>query len=177
MANPTNNVAIQNAWLVSDIENVARQWSSALNIGPFYLAEYTSDMFETLEYRGTPGKLQMKTAIAYAGNVQIELVEPVGVYPCAYYDTIPEGTTGFHHLCYWSDDIDADLAHYQKQGFEIANFGKMAGGPRFAYVDASATLGCMIELLERATGIEKLFNSWKEKAEDWKAGNSSIIKL
>jgi len=177
MTTPTDNVVLQNAWIVSDIETSARQWSAAMNIGPFYIADYTSEMFETLEYRGKPGKLQMKTAIAYAGDVQIELVEPTGVYPCAYFDTIAEGTSGFHHLCYWSDDLDSDLAHYQAQGFEIANLGKMSGGPRFAYVDASKSLGHMIELLERAKGIEQLFNSWKEKAKEWQAGDPPIIHL
>ena len=178
MTTPTNNIAIQKAWIVNDIEHTARQWSAALNIGPFYIAEYSNSMFETIEYRGKPGVLKMKTAIAYVGEVQIELVEPTGSYPSAYTDTIDAGDTGFHHLCYWSDDIEADLAHYEKQGFAVANYGQMAGaGPRFAYVDASASLGCMIELLERAAGIEKLFDSWKENAKNWQSDDEPVVIL
>ena len=120
----------------------------------------------------------MRTAIGYAGDVQIELVEPVGIYPCAYFDTIEAGSAGFHHLCYWTDDIDADLTHYKDQGFVVANQGQMAGGgPRFAYLDASESLGCMIELLERAEGTEKIFNAWKESAKNWRAGDQAIVKL
>ena len=178
MTLPTHNIAIQNAWIVTDVEETAKKWSDAMNIGPFYIAEYTPAAFDTIEYRGKPGKLHMRTAIGYAGDVQIELVEPVGIYPCAYFDTIEAGSAGFHHLCYWTDDIDADLTHYEQQGFVVANQGQMAGGgPRFAYLDASESLGCMIELLERAEGTEKIFNAWKESAKNWRAGDQAIVKL
>jgi len=175
---PTNNVVIQKAWVLSNIEQAAQKWSAALNIGPFYLTEYKPAVFENIEYRGKPGKLHMKTAIAYAGDVQIELVEPLGSYPCAYFDTIDEGSSGFHHLCYWSDDIDADLAHYAKQGFEVANQGQMAfGGPRFAYIDASATIGCMIELLERHEATQALFDKGRDDAKHWEADQNPIIHV
>lgn len=178
MKTPTHSIAIQKAWIVTDIEEAAKQWSAALNIGPFYVAEYSPAVFGDISYRGEPGKLHMKTAIAYAGDIQIELVEPVGVYPCAYFDSIEPGSTGFHHLCYWTEDIEADLAHYKAQGFTVANLGQMAGGgARFAYIDACDSLGCMIELLERAEGTEQLFNSWKESAKNWRPGDPAIIHL
>lgn len=174
---PTNNIVIQKAWVVRDLEQTAQTWSSALNIGPFYVAEYTPAVFEYIEYRGKPGKLEMKAAIAYAGDVQIELIEPVGSYPCAFFDTVDEGDTGFHHVCYWTDDIEQDLAHYQKQGFSIATQGQIVGGgSRFAYIDAHDSLGCMIELLERRDSTEKLFKGWQESAKTWQAGDPVLIQ-
>lgn len=177
MSFPTDSKPFQKAWIVNDIERTAESWSELLNIGPFFVAEYKASHFETLLYRGEPGTLTMKTAIAYAGAEQIELVEPIGEYPSAYRDTIPIGETGFHHLCFWSDDIDGDLAHYRKLGFQVANEGKMAGGgPRFAYVDTSSTLDCMVELLERSPGIEKLFGSWRDACDCWD-GVNPIVRL
>lgn len=175
---PTNNIITQKAWVVSDIEQAAQDWSSAFNIGPFYLAVYTPAVFSTIEYRGQPGKLHMKTAIAYSGDLQIELVEPIGSYPCAFFDVIEEGKTGFHHVCYWSDNIDADINHYTQQGFEVANQGQVVGGgPRFAYIDAFEKLGCMIELLERRESTEQLFASWRKASKSWTADQDLIIKL
>lgn len=175
---PSNNTVIQQAWVVKDLDSAIRQWSDAFNIGPFYVAEYTPAVFSTLEYRGAPGTLHMNTAITYSGDVQIELVEPVGSYPCAFFDSVAEGTNGYHHMCYWSDDIDADLAHYVAQGFTIANQGQIVGGgPRFAYIDANETLGCMIELLERRESTVELFNSWKENCKTWTPDQDLIIKL
>lgn len=175
---PTNNTVIQQAWVVKDIEQAALQWSKAFNIGPFYLAEYTPQVFSHIEYRGEPGKLHMKTAIAYSGDVQFELVEPIGSYPCAFFDTVQEGHIGFHHICYWSDDFEADLAHYTNQGFVIANQGQVVGGgPNFAYIDASESLGFMIELLERRESTEKVFSGWRESAKTWTADQDLIVKL
>ena len=174
--NPTNNSVIQKAWVVNDIEQAAQDWSSAFNIGPFFLAEYTPEVFSYVEYRGAPAKLHMKTAIAYSGDLQIELVEPVGSYPCAFYDVVEEGKSGFHHICYWTDDINADLGHYITQGFVIANQGQVVGGgPRFAYIDAFEKLGCMIELLERKESTEKVFESWREDSLSWSAEYDDLI--
>ncbi len=176
--NPTNNSIFQKAWVVSNLEQAITDWSAAFNIGPFYVAEYTPEVFSSITYRGQPGKLHMKTAIAHSGDLQIELVEPIGSYPCAFFDVIEQGKTGFHHVCYWSDDIDADINHYKQQGFEIANLGQVVGdGPRFAYVDAFDKLGCMIELLERKESTEKVFASWREASKSWTADQDLIIKL
>jgi hypothetical protein len=175
---PTHNVAIQQAWIVNNLEETAKKWSAMLSVGPFYIAEYSPQVFGEIEYRGKPGKLHMNTAITYAGDIQIELVEPVGIYPCAYFDTIEPGSSGFHHLCFWTEDIEADIAHYIQQGCTVANLGQIAGnGPRFAYLDASKTLGYMIELLERSAGTEATFNGWKENAKNWQPGDPDIIKL
>ena len=173
---PTDNRPLQKAWIVTDIEAAARRWSALFGIGPFHVAEYGPDIFEYVNYRGEPGKLHMKTAIAYAGDEQIELVEPVGEYASAYSDTIPHGKTGFHHICFWTDDIDADIAHFVDAGAEVANDGKMLNGPRFAYVDASASLGIVIELLERAPGVVQLFDAWRETCHSWD-GREPIIRL
>ena len=174
---PSDSKPFQKAWIVQDIESAARSWSEILNIGPFYVAEYGPSIFECIQYRGGPGTLRMKTAITYAGDQQIELVEPIGDSPSAYSDTIPPGQTGFHHLCFWSDDLDGDLEYYRKLGFPAANEGKMAGGgPRFAYVDTSPVLQCMVELLERSPGIEKLFDGWRLSCMDWD-GKTPIVHL
>ncbi|MEO1203594.1 MAG: VOC family protein [Pseudomonadota bacterium] len=177
MTQPTENRPLQKAWIVTDIEAAARRWSKALGVGPFFVAEYPPSVFDELHYRGAPGKLHMKTAIAYAGDEQIELVQPLGDFDCAYNDTVPYGQGGFHHLCFWTDDIDADVAHYESLGLEVANAGRMTdGGPRFAYVDASETLGAMIELLERRPALVELFDGWRDTCRKWD-GAEAIVHL
>lgn len=176
MSGPTRNRAIQNAWVVNDIESSARQFSATLGIGPFFVARYDSSMFESLSYRGAAGELVMQTAIAFSGDMQIELIEPAGDSPSAYRDVYAPGETGFHHLCFWSDDIDADLAHYAALGCEAANVGKMRRGPRFAYVDARERAGCMIELLEHSVPLAALFDSWQQANAAWD-GVEPVVRL
>lgn len=176
MSKPTRTRAIQNAWVVNDIEAAARRWSETLGIGPFYIGQYQSRMFDDLQYRGEAATLDMTTAIAFSGDMQIELIEPVGTAPSAYRDVYAEGETGFHHLCFWSDDLDADLAHYAALGCAAANTGTVRGGPRFAYVDARTTSGCMIELLEYQAPLATLFDSWQDANKQWD-GKDPIVRL
>jgi len=167
MSQPTDQRPMQKAWVVPNIDEAARRWSAALGIGPFFVATYTPERFESLLYRGAPGVLTMTTAIAYAGDEQIELIQPLGDAPNAYRDTVPDGASGFHHLCFWSRDLDADIAHYSALGYPIANRGQMAGGPRFAYMDATAGIGSMIELLEWSAGLEAFFDGLRRQCAEW----------
>ena len=173
---PTDRTNIQNAWVVTDLEEAARSWHRMLGIGPFFMASYPATTFTDLEYRGAPGELTMMTAIAYSGTLQIELIQPLGDAPNAYRDVYAPGAAGFHHVCFWTDDLEADLAHYEAQGAPVANVGRMAGGPRFAYVDTRQQLGCMVELLERHAGVQKLFDGWHEQSRDW-TGTDPIVRL
>lgn len=167
MTRPSHNKVTQNAWVVRDIEAAAKQWSRTMGIGPFFLGNYTSDLFEGMRYRGEPGALNMKTAIAFSGDLQIELIQPMDDGPSAYRDVYPAGSEGFHHMCFWSDDIDADLACYAAAGSPTVNVGRMRGGPRFAYVDTRASMGCMVELLEPHEHVIALFAGWQKRAEKW----------
>ena len=171
---PTSRDLFQQAWVVDDIEAAARRWSRALGIGPFYTAEYRPDFFTDVLYRGQPGALQMRTAICYAGHVQIELIQPTGAGPSCYRDTVPQGTEGFHHICFWTHALEADLAEYRAQGLEIAVSGRVNNGPRFAYIDATPTLGCMVELLEHSPRLEAVFNGWRDTCAAWQGGELFI---
>jgi hypothetical protein len=171
---PSTRSVFQQAWIVNDIELSARRWSASLGIGPFYLATYNSDRFEDVVYRGAPGIQQMRTAICYAGGVQIELIQRLGNRPNCYTDTIPEGQEGFHHICVWTHDLDADIGRYAQQGSEVATRGRVRGGPAFAYVDAVKSIGCMIELLEYSAALEQVFDGWRENCAQWTGGELFI---
>lgn len=160
----------QQAWVVRDLEAAARRWSEHCGIGPFFVANYTADRFVDVEYRGRPGQLAMRTAICYAGQLQVELIEPAMASECGYRDTVPAGTEGFHHICFWTDDLDKDIDHYLRQGCSVANKARVKGGPRFAYVDASASLGCMIELLEHSEPLAAVFARWQSQCAAWRGG-------
>ena len=167
MSSPTHNKPFQNAWVVDDIEAAAMQWVSDTGVGPFFMAEYSAEILTNTLYRGTPTEITMKTALAQAGDVQIELIQPVGSQPNIYRDTVPVGQTRFHHMCCWSDDLNADISHYKAAGFEVASQGEVISGPRFAYIDCHEKLGCMIELMEVNEPLQQMFQMIKAAAENW----------
>ncbi|RMF11193.1 MAG: hypothetical protein D6763_03870 [Alphaproteobacteria bacterium] len=163
---PTDRTVFQNAWVVPDLEVAMRRWIDVCNIGPFFVLDHQDDIVD-VTYRGQPSSLTMRLAIAQAGPVQIELVEPAGDGPNCYRDLVKPGQSGFHHVCMWTHDIDADAAHYESMGFPAANMGRVKDSIRFAYFDTSPALNCMVEVMEYSPEVEAIFKVIADAARDW----------
>jgi Glyoxalase/Bleomycin resistance protein/Dioxygenase superfamily len=76
--------------------------------------------------------------------------------------TIPEtiwipADSGIHHLGYWSDDVDADVASLLETGMELEVTTALPdGSPLFAYCHASGRT--RIELVNRV--MEPMMSEW-----------------
>ena len=156
---------MQAAFMVADLEAAAMDWIRTTGIGPFLtvphvqLAEY--------DYRGRKGSgLDFSVALAQSGGVQIELVQQHCDSPSAYRDTIARGAQGFHHFCIYTDAYDETCRHYAGQGFATAVAG-VFGTMRFCYVDTSAAIGCMIELVEEDPVQSDFFARVAAAAQGW----------
>lgn len=162
---PTDRNVFQNAWVVDDIDAAMKKWVDELGVGPFFVAEHGA-LFTDVRYRGQPGELSMTVALAQAGPLQIELIQPTTEQPCAYRDSVAPGATGFHHMCVWTHDIQADTAYFEQLGYPAANIGK-AGFAWFAYYDTRPLLGCMLEVVEYKPEIEAMFGRIARAGADW----------
>ena len=165
MDKPTDRTVFQNAWVVNDIEAACMKWVNELGVGPFFLSDYKPGTFESVTYRGDEADLSMRVAIAQAGNVQIELIEPL-TEVCAYRDSVPAGTEGFHHMCVWTHDFDADRNYYENLGYGTANSGRV-GNVDFAYFDTRPLMGCMLEVVTHNAPTVERFTMIAESAVDW----------
>lgn len=161
---PTDRTVFQNAWVVDDVEAACHKWVKEMGVGPFFLTEYRN-MFESVSYRGEAASLDMIVALAQAGPVQIELIQPL-VERCAYRDSVPPGRVGFHHMCVWTHDIDADTEYFEQLGYPVANSGKV-GDIAFAYYDTRPLMGCMLEVVTRSAAIEERFAAIADAAVGW----------
>jgi hypothetical protein len=165
---PTDRTVFQNAWVVDDFEATAMKWVNLFNIGPFFYGEYGPGDIVDVTYRGKPGEIHMLAGLAQAGPIQIELIQPLTEGPICYRDTVKKGETKLHHVCVWSDDLDADLNYYNEKGCVTANRGTVAVPDLgFAYVDTHAELGCMIEIIERNKMVEEMFKMIADAGENW----------
>ncbi len=163
--------AFQSAWVVDDIESAALQWAENTGVGPFFVAEYQEGVIEETMYRGESSPITMKTALAQAGDIQIELIQPTGNFKNAYRDTVPVGKAALHHIAIWSNDLDSDVARYLDKGFEVAASGGAGGVVRFVYIDTSAVLGHMIELVEDTEVIRAVFKIVADSSKNWDGAN------
>ena len=162
---PPANI-FQNAWVVDDLEHTCHDWIKTFGIGPFFITEYPAGTFKTITYRGQPADLSMRVALAQAGPVQIELIEPWSS-PSVYRDSVPAGSgSTMHHLGAWSDDFEGDLIRYQELGCEAITIGKTAS-TNFAYLDTRAHLGCMLEIVTKTSAVQARFAKIAAAAENW----------
>lgn len=163
---------MQIAFMVEDLHEACRQWIRTTGIGPFL--EVPHVVLEEFDYRGAKSSgLDFSVAIAQSGGVQIELVQQHSDGPSAYRDTIASGQTGFHHLAIYTDDYEAVYRRYVDQGFVAAVDGTF-GGYRFSYIDTSAAIGCMIELIEANDMQDDFFARIAAAAEDWDGSTDPI---
>jgi hypothetical protein len=164
---------LQYAWVVPNLEAGAQHWYRQTGIGPFLV---NRDLrLDQPRYRGRPSNTRFSTAVAQHGDVQIELVEQLDDSASAYRDTVPAGTTRFHHVAFIAEHFDTDLAHYTDQGLIVAadgNFGPM----RYAFVDTSQTLGHMIEIVEDKPAIRAFFGAVRKAAERWDRDPATLLR-
>ena len=88
-----------------------------------------------------------KLAFFELGNIQLELIEPYGG-PSVWQDFLDETGGGIHHIAYHVDDMETAIEKCKAFGMELVQYGKYGDASgAYAYFDASAQLGCCIELL------------------------------
>ncbi len=123
--------------LVKDCEKVSEDWERMLGIGPWTIRE--------LSHKDAEGRTVVLFKIAFAnlGGVEIELAQPVEgkTYHKEFVDT--HGEVGLHHICFFVDDVDAELSNFVAQGAKV-----LAQTPgRFAYFETGGPGGVIFELL------------------------------
>lgn len=163
---------LQYAFVVPDLDAAMLKWHRTLGVGPF-LVNRDLKITDPL-HRGTPRAVRFSTAVAQSGSVQIELVEQHDDGPSAFRDTVPAGETRFHHVAIIADDFDAALARYAD--VEIAAQGRF-GDIRFVYLDTSATLGAMLEILEDRPAIRAFFAAIRKAAERWDGDPGTLVRV
>ena len=97
----------QVAYLVPDIEAAMDYWARGLGVGPWYYNPKVP--IENYTYRGQRYEPHNSVALANAGGLQIELLQPRNDVPSMYRDFLRAGHTGVQHVAYWTEQFDADL--------------------------------------------------------------------
>ncbi|MEN3976615.1 VOC family protein [Emcibacter sp. SYSU 3D8] len=162
-----NLVITQNAWVVRDLDQAIARFTRTMKVGPWFMIPKIA--LNTVMYRGKPAELDISVAVAFAGHVQLELIEQHNDSPSAYRDTVPKGQDGYHHICFYPDDYDAELARYMSMGYEVATSGQVtsANDRRFCYIDTRKDLNCMVELVDAPEGGSVVWAALREATDNW----------
>ena len=137
---------IQVGIIVRDIEARARAWADVLGL-PMPEIQMTGalDVAQT-EYKGAPTPARAKQAFFHMGQVDIELLEPIGE-PSTWKDHLDRHGDSLHHIAVPIKGMKEKLAYLDSKGMPLVQRGEYAGG-RYAYVESTAQLGTILELLE-----------------------------
>jgi methylmalonyl-CoA/ethylmalonyl-CoA epimerase len=166
---------MQNAFVVEDLEASIHQWASKLGVGPFYVFEHVQ--FSEILFRGKPAQIDMTGAIAYWGDLQIELVIQHNDTPSIYREFRQRGLRGMQHMGVMTDDLDAHLERLKPLDIAPVQRGQVAGGgPRFAYINSDFSPGTMIELIEAGDSILGFFKTIQEASRKWD-GRNPIVRV
>ena len=132
--------------VVHDIEAKAKAWSEILGLPMPPII--TTDSYEKArtEYEGQPCPARAKLAFFHMGQVDIELIEPIGE-PSTWKDQLDQHGTSLHHIAFKIEGMAEKVSYLAEQGVPLVQRGEYTGG-RYAYVDGSAQLGVVLELLE-----------------------------
>ena len=117
------------------------------------IRRFTEDL--GLSLAGTEDVLsaQTRTAFLPVPGTRIELIHPLdGQGPVA--SALEKRGPGLHHLCFETDDIEADMARLRERGYRLLSERPQPGahGTRVVFVHPKGFDGVLIELAEHPKG-------------------------
>jgi catechol 2,3-dioxygenase-like lactoylglutathione lyase family enzyme len=155
----------QAGYIVDDIEAAMRYWADALGIGPWFYAEQVPA--ENLRYKGQPSEAKHSVALANSGPLQMELIQQRNDAPSMYRDFRLAHGTGLHHVAYWTERFDDDMARLSAQGLLVGMQGEVGRNGRFVYFETELHPGTVVELSEVAGAKGTLFRMIREASMGW----------
>ena len=149
---------IQVAWVVTDLAAMEQLLAGQFGTGGWTRLEGIHFGPDSCTYRGEPADFTADISLAYAGDLQLELIRPV-TGENVYTEFLARGGPGLHHVCWEVVDMDAAVASAESAGLGVVQRGSMAAGAiEFAYVEGAAAGAPYLELARLSPGIKAFYD-------------------
>jgi hypothetical protein len=141
--------------VVADLDAVLKEWRRCKGIGPWTIMR---NVRLNAVYRGEPSQPLIDIALAYCGDVQIELIQQRNAAPSPYRARIEAQRYGLHHVAFLCDDIGGDVRRAEALGWRVVCDIRMPGSGRYVYLQ-STHFGddFYIEFLEASPVMRRIF--------------------
>jgi hypothetical protein len=156
---------IQYAYTVPDVNAAIAVYVDRFGAGPWFRRGPFSP--PDARYRGEPCAMTITLARTFAGDSMIELIQQHDDSPSVFTEKIRQQGYGFHHWAIGSKDIDRDVARFTGHGYPVAFEDRVPSGARIVYVDATAELPGMIEIIEMNEIQERMYAEFRRAAATW----------
>ncbi len=154
---------MQNCFVVCDLDAAIKYWTGTMQVGPFF--RFPPLEFARGELHGQPLIPEFAAAIAYSGDLMIELIEPLG--PSIFQEFLDAGGTGVHHNCVTTDDFDAAEADFLRRGGERLQFQADATGSVMSYVLMPGVTPVIVEIARLIPEVGTLFAAVRAAGAVW----------
>ena len=154
---------VQMAYAVDDVEAAAREFARRLGAGPFFVRRHIE--LAAASHRDAPATFDHSSAYGQWGTVQVELVHVHDAAPAALAAAVLG--SGLHHLAWFVADIDAEQSRLEALGWPEVLAADTAGGLRFAFHDARAALGHLVEIYEPVERLVTFYGAVAAAADGW----------
>lgn len=114
------------------------------------ITRFATDLGIALDHVEDVTSAQTRTAfLPVSGPTNVELITPLdGAGPVA--QSLDKRGPGLHHLCFRTDDLDADVAKLREKGWRFTTDAPTPGahGTRVMFIHPKSAGGVLIELAE-----------------------------
>ena len=125
----------QCAVVVADLDEAVRRWSECLGIGPWTGYRLEPPRLKEMRYHGREVEFSLRHALAWQGDLQFELVQPISG-PSIFADHLEAHGEGLQHVGKYVEDHAGAVAAALAAGFvplqSARGFGAEGDGA-FAY--------------------------------------------
>lgn len=149
---------VQVAYAVEDMDSALERWV-ADGVGPFFVRHHVE--VENSRMRGQRAAFDFSAALGQWGDVQVELL-------CEHHgdDDRVGPAVGLHHLAFFVEDVAASQLRLIEHGWAEALYAEVANSP-FAFHDATADFGHLIEIYNEDTRRAGLFELVRSASRNW----------
>jgi len=149
----------QLGYLTDDLDKAASVWTK-LGVGPF---TKLADVKMPATMNGETVEIKIDLGLAYQGDIQIELIQPLCESPSPYLENQRAGIWGAHHTQFTVKDLDEAIANCEATGMEMA-CEINSGGGRYIYMQGDTG---WIELTTLNAGLQTFFDMIKKSCTEW----------
>jgi methylmalonyl-CoA/ethylmalonyl-CoA epimerase len=163
----------QLGYVVESLDAAIAAWSQKLGLGPWTVIK---NVPLQMTYLGAPSQPLIDVALAFRGDVQVELIQQKNDAASPYRGFIEQRRFGLHHIAFVIDDIAAGVANAQRQGLELVCDIRMPTGGRYVYFKSPAPgETTFIEFLENNEQMKQMFAQGITAAAGWNGSGEPMV--
>jgi glyoxalase/bleomycin resistance protein/dioxygenase superfamily protein len=151
--------------IVPDLLAAIANVSACMQVGPWFVLEripITGGL-----YRGQPNDVDVSLAIAFSGNLQIELIKDNSKGPSIFNEISSSKGYGVHHYGVLSRAFDSDRQRLNNLGYSEVFYAVNDLPARNVYFDTKGALPVFLELIEMTDRVELLFANMFRASQQW----------